>query len=173
MLQLDAMTREDLGKLLEAYAKSWLAHDGCWFLAAEERFGLDTAIELDALSWKRFAMTEAKRIMEALGIPEGGGLRALERALGHRMYALINKQEAAWTEDGALEFRMVECRVQSTRRRKGLPDFPCKPVGTVEFTQFAKAVDPRIRTECVACPPDAVGETCCVWRFTMPKAGDP
>lgn len=173
MLELAALTREDLVKLLEVYAKNWLAHDGCWFLAAEERFGLATAIELDARSWERFAMTEARRILEALGIPEGGGLRALERALGYRMYALINKQEAHWTEDGALEFRMVECRVQSARRRKGLPDFPCKPVGTVEFTQFAKGVDPRIRTECVACPPDAVGESCCVWRFTVPKAGDP
>jgi len=39
---------------------------------------------------------------------------------------------------------MDVCRVQETRRRKGLPDFPCKTVGTVEFTTFAATVDRRI-----------------------------
>jgi hypothetical protein len=36
------------------FAKNWLALDGCWFLATEEEFGIDTAIKLDGLSWKRF-----------------------------------------------------------------------------------------------------------------------
>jgi Family of unknown function (DUF6125) len=34
----EAMNREDLLRALEMFAKNWLAHDGCWFLAAEERF---------------------------------------------------------------------------------------------------------------------------------------
>lgn len=28
------LSREELLKLIEVYAKNWLAHDGCWFLAA-------------------------------------------------------------------------------------------------------------------------------------------
>ena len=167
MPDLDQMSRENLVKLLEVYAKSWLAHDGCWFLAAEEKLGLDAAIELDTRSWERFAVVEARRIMEAFAIPSGGGLRALEQALSYRMYSLVNRQAARWTADGALEFRMEECRVQSARRRKGLPDFPCKPVGKVEFGQFAHTVDPAIRTECLSCPPDPVGNAFCVWRFTI------
>src|SRR5579859_5599168 len=43
-----AMNREDLLRALEMFAKNWLAHDGCWFLAAEERLGMETAIEFDA-----------------------------------------------------------------------------------------------------------------------------
>lgn len=168
MLDYSRMSHEELQKLLEVYAKNWLAHDGCWFLAAEERFGLETAIELDARSWERFAVVEAQRIMQAFDIPQGSGLDGLERALALRMYAAINRQDARRTADGALEFRMVECRVQSARRRKGLPDFPCKPVGTVEFSRFAATVDPAIRTECVACPPDPVGDSYCIWRFTRP-----
>jgi hypothetical protein len=38
-----AMSREELLCALEMFAKNWLAHDGCWFLAAEQRFGLATA----------------------------------------------------------------------------------------------------------------------------------
>jgi len=166
MLDFRDWTRDDLLLLLDVYAKNWLAHDGCWFLAAEEKYGLATAIELDRKSWERFAPAEARRIMQTFGIT-AGGLASLEKALNYRLYAMINKPSSRWTEDGALEFRMNECRVQATRRRKGLPDFPCKPVGIVEFSGFAAAIDPRIRTECVACPPDPVGEAYCTWRFTI------
>lgn len=167
MTDLDSLSREDLLKLLEVYALNWLAHDGSWFLALEEAYGMDAAIEMDTRSWERFSEAEARRIMRAFDIEPGGGLPALERALGYRLYARVNRQEAAWTPDGALEFRMVECRVQATRRRKGLPDFPCKSVGIVEYSVFAQTVDPRIRTQCLYCPPDAVGEGYCAWRFTL------
>jgi hypothetical protein len=167
MLDLERLSREDLIRLLEVFAKNWLAHDGCWFLAAEEKLGMDAALELDRESWRRFSPAEARRIMESFGIAPGGGLQALEKALGFRLYAALNEQAATWTEDGALEFRMIECRVQSTRRRKGLPDFPCKSVGIVEYTEFARTIDPRIRTECLCCPPDPTGGAYCVWRFTL------
>jgi hypothetical protein len=29
----DSMTRDDLLRALKMFAKNWLAHDGCWFLA--------------------------------------------------------------------------------------------------------------------------------------------
>ncbi len=126
----EAMGREDLLRALEMFAKNWLAHDGCWFLAAEERFDMETAIELDARSWKRFASAEARRIMTTFNIPAGGGLEALERALSLRLYAVINSQRTEWSDDRKrLCFFMDVCRVQEARRRKGLPDFPCKSVG--------------------------------------------
>jgi hypothetical protein len=162
------MEREELLRALAMFAKNWLAHDGCWFLAAEERFGMDTAIALDAGSWARFAAVEARRIMATFDIPEGGGLPALEEALGLRLYAMVNAQRVEWSEDRKrLRFFMDECRVQEARRRKGLPDFPCKPVGTVEFETFARTVDPRIVTTCLACPPDAPAGRCCAWEFTL------
>ena len=37
------LSREELHRLVQAYAKSWLAHDGCWFLAVEEERGLEEA----------------------------------------------------------------------------------------------------------------------------------
>jgi hypothetical protein len=167
VIELTQMSREELIRLLDVYAKNWLAHDGSWFLAAEERMGMEGAMDLDRESWRRFSPAEARRIMEAFGIPPGGGLQALAKALSYRLYAMVNRQDAVWTRDGALEFRMVECRVQAARRRKGLPDFPCKSVGIVEYAEFARAIDPRIRTECLACPPDAAGDGYCVWRFTL------
>lgn len=171
MSAYDALSREELLRALEAFAKNWLAHDGCWFLAAEERLGLEAAIELDGRAWERFAATEARRAMEVFGIPAGGGLEALERALSLRMYALVNEQHAEWSDDRTrLRFVMDRCRVQETRRRKGLPDFPCRPVGEVEFATFARTVDPRIVTTCVHCPPDAPPDAACAWEFSLAPA---
>jgi hypothetical protein len=164
----EAMSREDLVRALEMFAKNWLAHDGCWFLAAEERFGLETAMDLDARSWEQFAAAEARRIMATFAVPAGGGLQALEKALDLRLYSVINEQHMEWLDDGRrLRFFMDVCRVQEARRRKGLPDFPCKRVGTVEFETFARTVDPRICTTCLCCPPDQAADGHCGWEFSL------
>ncbi len=164
---LSSLDRAALLKLIDVYAKNWLAHDGSWFLAVEESLGMDKAIELDAKAWERFAVAEAKRIMRAFEIPEGGGLKALERALSYRLYASINRQEIEWTNERTMIFRMVECRVQQTREAKNLPLFPCDSVGIVEFSQFARTVDPRIKTRCLACPPKRGDSSYCAWEFTL------
>jgi hypothetical protein len=168
MNPFNEMSREDLLRALEMFAKSWLTHDGCWFLAAEERFGLEAAMELDTRAWERFADAEARRIMTTFAIAPGGGLPALEKALSLRMYSLVNAQHTEWVDNGRrLQFFMDVCRVQETRRRKGLADFPCKSVGIVEFATFAKTVDHRIRTTCLHCPPDAPEGTYCAWEFAL------
>jgi len=162
------MSRADLLKALEMFAKNWLAHDGCWFLAAEEELGLERAVELDRRAWKRFAAAEARRIMTAFELPEDGGLAILKKAFGLRMYAVINRQHSEWSPDHSrLRFVMDICRVQETRRRKGLKDFPCKCVGTAEFTTFAHSIDPRIQTTCLHCPPDAEDGQYCAWEFAL------
>ncbi len=162
-------TKEELIDLLEIAAKNWLAHDGLWFLAAEAAFDMETAIELDRRAWERFTVIEAKRIMDFLGIEPGGGIPALKRALQYRLYARLNEQEIVDVDERTFIFRMNECRVQVARKRKGLPDFPCKPVGLVEYANFASTIDPRFETECLACPPDDHPEAYwCAWRFSLP-----
>lgn len=164
---LSALSREQLLELLEIYAKNWLAHDGLWFLAVETKFDMETAIELDTRAWERFSVIEAKRIMAFLELPAQGGLRALNRALQYRLYATVNRQESQWVDERTLRFRMTTCRVQQARRRQGMADFPCKPVGLVEYSVFASTIDSRIQTRCLSCPPDAVGEAYCHWEFTL------
>jgi hypothetical protein len=155
-------------KLIEDFAKLWLAHDGLWFQAVEGKFGLDTAIELDGVAWSRFSPLEARRIMARLGKEPGGGLDLLEEALGQRLYAVLNKQRVVDRTENKLLFEMNSCRVQDARRRKNLPSFPCKEVGIIEYSTFAATIDPRIKTRCLRCPPDDYnGEYWCRWEFTI------
>lgn len=163
----DDCDAETLRGLLEDFARNWLAHDGVWFQAVERAHGMEAAMEADAEAWGRFARIEARRIKRRFGLPdEGGGLDALEAALRRRMYAALNEYAVERVDEGTLRFRMVECRVQDARNRKGMAPFPCKPVGEVEFRSFASEVDPRIETRCLTCPPDPhASGTWCAWEF--------
>lgn len=165
---LEAMTKEELIQVCLDDAKNWLAHDGLWFLAVEKDHGMDAAIEADRAAWEMFTVIEARRILARLGLEPGGGIPALVRCLEHRLYARLNLQETVEVSTTRAVFRMNDCRVQSARNRKGLPDFPCKSVGLVEYAGFAHTVDPRIKTRCIACPPDKhPAEYHCAWEFTL------
>ena len=123
------MDRKTLLALIEDMAKRWLAHDGLWFQAAEKAYGMEEAIRIDAAAWARFSPLEAERIMRFLKIPPKGGIPALKQALGLRLYAFVNKQEIIDIDRNRIVFRMNDCRVQSARKRKNMPDFPASPVG--------------------------------------------
>jgi len=167
---LRGLDKEALIRIVLDDAKNWLAHDGLWFQAVEARHGMEAAIEADRAAWERFTVIEARRIMERLGLQPGGGIPALLECLKHRLYARLNVQEVTEATDARAVFVMRDCRVQSARKRKGLPDFPCKSVGLVEYAEFARAVDPRIRTRCIACPPDEhPADSWCSWEFTLPS----
>jgi hypothetical protein len=165
---LSELSKEELIKILLDDAKNWLAHDGLWFQAVEKRDGMEAAIAADIEAWRSFTVIEAKRIMDRLGLKPGGGIPALVTCLQHRLYARLNLQDVIEQSDRRVVFRMLDCRVQSARKRRGLSDFPCKDVGIVEYSEFARAIDPRISTRCIACPPDGHPETFwCAWEFTI------
>ena len=162
------LSKETLLKIIDTYAKAWQAMDGAYFLALEKKYGMDVAIEMDKDAWRIFSPIEAKRIMKEFDIPKNGGLESLEKALGFRVYATLNKQSTKWKDKNTLVFTMEACRVQIARNRKGLPDFPCKQVGVIEYEEFAKTIDPRITTVCNFCPPDNHPEDAyCQWKFTL------
>lgn len=161
------LSKEELLKIIEIYSKNWLAHDGCWFLSIEEKYGIDIAIELDKKSWERFSPIEAKRIMKTFNIESNGGLKSLEKSLKYRLYSGINKQEIEWIDNNTLIFRMIDCRVQHSRISKNLEPFPCKQVGIIEYSKFASTIDKRIKTECISCPPDPVKNYYCAWQFVI------
>ncbi len=169
-MELKNLSREQLEYLLTDFAKRWLAHDGLWFQQVEQNYGMEEAIRLDAGAWEKFTVLEARRIMDFLGLEEGGGLDALKKALQYRMYSLINRQEIVEQGNDKIIFKMNDCRVQSARKRKNLPEFPCRPVGLVEYSGFAATIDSRIETRCLYCPPEEhPKDSYCAWEFTLKR----
>ncbi|HSM75425.1 MAG TPA: DUF6125 family protein [Desulfobacterales bacterium] len=165
---LNGFSKETLIDLLEKLGVNWLANDGIWFQAVERRFGMNDAKRCNDSCWTRYSPFEAERIKKILKLPENGGIPALHKALAFRMYALINEQSVEQVGENCIIFRMNKCRVQAARKRRGLEDYPCKSVGLVEYPYFASAIDKRIQTECIGCPPDPHPEGWfCAWKFTL------
>ena len=167
--ELEKLSKEELIEIIEDEAKNWLAHDGLWFQAVERHFGIETAIKLDEEAWKDFTVIEANRIKKRLNLPEDGGLDALEQALNFRMYRRINNQVIERPDNNTLILKMIDCRVQQARERKNMTFFPCKSVGLIEYSYFAKTIDKRIKTEVIKCPPDDIKDVdfYCAWKFVV------
>ncbi|MBN1140264.1 MAG: cytosolic protein [Deltaproteobacteria bacterium] len=164
------MPDETRRALIEAASANWLATDGLWFQAVEFRHGMNEAKRCNDSCWAHFSPFEAWSIKRFLKLPDRPGLQGLKTALNFRLYSSLNEQSMEDDTPHSFIFRMNRCRVQTARNRKGLADYPCKSGGLVEYTYFARAIDSRIRTECLACPPDPHPEEwVCAWRFSLPE----
>lgn len=164
---LNKYTKEELIELIEIYSKNWLAMDGVWFQSIEQKLGMDEAMYHDAEAWRRFTVIEAKRIKDFLKLPDNSGVEGLAEALKLRFYANINEDKIE-IDGNTLIYTSVNCRVQRARERKGMPFHPCKSVGMIEYSGFAKVIDERFVCECVSCYPDITDTSCCCkWKFTI------
>ncbi len=166
--KIDDLSREELFELNKIYAKNWLAHDGLWFQAIENKYGMDMAIDMDREAWRRFTVIEARRLIEFLNLGKNSGIAGLKKALSFRLYSSLNEDEITVEEENVLVYRVKTCRVQHARKKKGLSYFPCKSVGIVEYSLFAETIDERFETEVVSCHPDITDTECnCIWKFTL------
>lgn len=164
---LAALPKDKLISLIEIYSKNWLAMDGVWFQSVERKCGMEEAMFHDEEAWKIFTAIEARRIKAFLGLPEQAGLEGLAKALQFRFYANLNRHEIA-IQGNTLTYRVLDCRVQTARKRKQMELHPCRPVGIVEYDGFAKVIDSRISCTCLSCYPEIHDFTCCcAWQFTL------
>jgi hypothetical protein len=165
LLDLDG---DAMDRLMTAVAKNWLVNDGVWFQAVESEHGMNDAKRCNDSCWAQFSPYEAHAVKKLLNLGEAPGLDGLKKALNFRMYSLLNTQSIVDEGPKSFVFQMNECRVQSARVRKKMDDYPCKSAGLVEYTYFARAMDPRIKTECIGCPPDDhPDDWFCAWRFSL------
>lgn len=164
---LEGLTREQLAAYAQLCSKNLFAIDGTWFQSIEAERGMDEAIHHDERAWERYTASEARRLKAFLGLEDECGLEGLARALLLKLTSLCNETELR-REGDELVFRVVNCRVQTARGRKGMDYHPCKSVGLIEYGGFAKALDPRIVCACDSCYPDMTDDTCaCAWRFRL------
>lgn len=167
-MKLDELTKDELKELVQIYARNIFALDGVWFQSVENEKGMDVAMYHDGRAWQRFAEIEARRIKSLLHLTEYPGLEGLQQALSLRFSALGNRSVSFINNGQSLIYRIIDCRVQSARHRKGMVYHPCKSVGYIENAFFAKTIDKRIICKTLSCYPDIMDESCaCAWQFTI------
>lgn len=152
-------------KLIDLFARSIMTMDGLWFLSAEEKYGLDKAIEMDCSVWQRFMPIHLKRVMKTFDIKEDG-ITGLFKAFEVDPIWSIFKPEFPLLTKEKCVIRMTDCPPQKARVRDGRGEFPCKEVGIACFRSVIKDFLPDGELRCIVCPPDPHPENVwCEWEF--------
>ncbi len=164
---LKDMPSEKLLDLFFLQMRNLWTVDGLYFLGVEDKVGTESATEIDRYVWEIMGKIEARRIKESFEI-EGNDLNELITALKLTSWSLDLENKEIIEEESRVLFRNTDCRVQSTRLRKGLSEFPCKNVRWGYLKTFAKEINENIVVECNICPPDEHDDNLwCEWEFRM------
>jgi hypothetical protein len=163
------MPKEQLIEVFLLQMRNLWAVDGLYFLGIEEKFGTENATDIDKNVWEVMGKLEARRLKEIIKI-ESNDIPSIMNALKHTSWSLdLENKEIAIEKDRGV-FRNKNCRVQNTRMKKGLSEFPCKHVRWGYLKSFAKELNPDIEVKCNVCPPDEHPENLwCDWEFEIKK----
>jgi hypothetical protein len=168
--QLSALPKEQLVAFVLLQLRNLWTVDGLYYLGIEEAFGMDEATRIDAHVWEVMGKIEARKLKQFLHIT-GTDIPSMMHALRLSSWALDLEDKEIVLEGHRAVIRNVRCRVQSTRREKGLSEFGCKPVRFGFLKSFAKEFNPAILVTCSVCPPDTHPEDLwCEWEFTLKEA---
>ena len=155
-------------KLLEFCSRSLYTLDGLWFVTLEEKYGFETALEVDTEVWSRLCLIQAKRVKEFFAIDEDNPLQTVMSIMELDPLLKVFQPKMVELTDNRVVFRFLDCPPQKARLRDGRPELPCRKLSMVIYQAYADVVDPRIKLKCIHCPPDPhPPEYWCEWQFEL------
>jgi len=126
--------------------------DGLYFLGIEKRFGNESATEIDKEVWSIMGALEGKRLKKHIE-PSGNALKDFYNAMKLTGWYLYMENKDITYNDNYVEIKNYNCRIQTTRIKKNLGEFPCVFVRKGYLQSFAKEIDPSLVVKEVVCPP--------------------
>ncbi len=164
---LEDMPRDQLLDLFALHVRNIWRVDGLYFLGIEEKFGTESATEIDANCWRVMGKVEARYLKKILGVDEVQP-GSLIHMLRNTSWALDILEKEYKVSENEATMRVVRCGTQETRIRKELGIFPCKKVRLGYLEAFAEELGPGILVKCNVCPPDECAPGAwCEWTFSF------
>lgn len=164
---LKALPKDKLIQIMMFNNRNIWRVDGLYFLGIEDACGTDVATTIDAGVWNTMGTLEAKTLKKILDLKEAS-VDTVMKALHYTSWALDQQEKVITVENGNGILKILNCRTQLTRLKKGLSEFPCKQVRYNYLANFAKEINPHIQCICVSCPPDEhTSDVWCEWHFVL------
>ncbi len=141
------------------------AIDGLWFMALEDRYGFDVALEVDLEVWKKYGRVMMKRVARMLGStidPDNPPDLATINLLLETVCRVDGTQCEGKVGDGEIVFRVLRCSWWDNLNRSGRESHvPCEFVDNTIFRDWLEAVDPTVSFEITHSLPR--GDDHCEW----------
>jgi hypothetical protein len=143
--------------------------DGLYYLGIEEKYGNEVATEIDRNVWNVMGKIEARRLKKLFNF-NGIDLSILLKYLKLSAWVLDLEDKEIREKKDKIIIRNIKCRIQDSRLKKGLREFPCKQVRWGFLKSFAMEINPDIEVICKVCPPDEHTDNIwCEWIFILQK----
>jgi hypothetical protein len=166
----ETMQAPELRSYIEFLLWHYRVMDSFWYLQIAEQFDEPTADRLNEKVWGRIAAMAAKNLVKRFAIDDHG-LKGFVRALRYWPWCILVDYHIAESPEEVI-ISVPSCPTQDARTRRGLKEYNCREMHRLEFSSFAKEIDPRIETRCLFAPPDPRREgAVCKWRFKMNSEG--
>jgi hypothetical protein len=159
--------------LREVCSRTFYTIDGLWFLAVEDKYGFETAFEMNQAVWRRASPIIGRRLLKNLDTEGKPPIQMLLKLLHADPLMHVHKPEVVEQTGNKAVFRCTECPTQVARIRDGKGVYNGVPGCSLLFESYAEIIDPRIKVTCNACAPDPDNpEYWCEWVFELPTDGD-
>jgi hypothetical protein len=153
----------------EFLLRSYTAVDGLWFMKAEERFGFDKALEIDASVWEVMPKIQSRQLKSLLGA--ANDLSGLEKCLSAKM--TVEGFKYGVSEDrNSLIIRISGCHWVDKMTGAGRSHLAAKIGNTIctrEFSIWAAEFGCSFRF--APSPKICEGSSECVFEFNSPSLG--
>ena len=164
---IEKIPKDKLADFVFMHLRDMWAVDGFYYLFIEEEYGTEVATEIDRRVWEVMGKIEARKIKKLFDIT-GNSISDVLKALSYSGWSMDLEDKKIEEKEGVGIVRNVKCRVQNTRKTKGLSEFGCKPVRWGFLKSFAKEFNSDIEVECNVCPPDEhTDDLWCEWIFKL------
>lgn len=159
--------------LREICSRTYYTIDGLWFLAVEDKFGFETAFELNQVVWRQASPIIGRRLLKTLDIEGDTPLQALFKLIYADPLMYVHRPEVVTLSDTKAVLRCIDCPIQKARIRDGKGVYDGKPGCSLLFESYAEIIDPKINVNCVACAPNPdTPEYWCEWEFEIIQDGE-
>ena len=161
-LVFDQFDRSALTDILRLYSRLFLALDGFWFLATRDKYGYDTAIEIEIDTWTNYFSYEAKKMRKAFGI-KGNGIADLITALSYSPRTLCVKNKIGELTERMGKITFYNCPQLSAMIKTGTGAV-CTSIGPVLLNAYARVFG-DIKADILLKSTVPTEGVCCEWIF--------